>query len=96
MTKKLYLVKAVSSFIHSYAIRAESREAAEEAVNLDSVEEFAQRHFGHNTVSSREVTEAEYLRVFDDESPYLKSWSTDKKMACIEELPGLEESETEE
>ena len=96
MSKKLFLVTAVSSFIHSYAIRAESAAAAEEAVNLDSVEEFSQRHFGHNAVGVREITEAEYLRVFDEESPYLKSWPTDRKMSCIEELPDLEDQETEE
>lgn len=80
---KTYLVETVSIFRHRYAIRAESLEHAYDTVVMNEAEEFSQKHIDENIVSGRELSEEEYLEMFDQDNDYLKNNETESKMRYI-------------
>jgi hypothetical protein len=83
MTKKIILVEAVSMFRMRYVIEAESAEhACDEVVcNHDGrLREFSQKHLDEIITSTRELTQAEYLQLWDEDNDYLASWSDDQKL----------------
>mgnify|MGYP003334379133 FL=1 len=41
--------------------------------------EFSQEHVGTNIFSSREIDKDEFLKLFDKDNAYLKSWSDEEK-----------------
>jgi hypothetical protein len=47
------------------------------------LEDFAQNHISEDIFSYREVTEDEYLKIFDKECDYLKDWNSDRKKKFI-------------
>lgn len=80
---KTYLVETVSMFRHRYAIRAESLEHAYDTVVCNEAEEFSQKHIDENIVSGRELSEEEYLKMFDEDNEYLKDGVTESKLRYI-------------
>jgi hypothetical protein len=84
--EKLYLVETVSMFRHRYAVRARSLEHAKDTVVCEEANELSQEHIGENIVSGREITEEEYLGIFDQDNDYLRSWDRDKKMESITQV----------
>jgi hypothetical protein len=80
---KTYIVETVSMFRHRYAVRAQSLEHAYDTVVCNEAEEFSQQHIDENIVSGREISEEEYLELFDQDNDYLKSVDTDKKLKYI-------------
>jgi hypothetical protein len=47
------------------------------------LEEFAQHHVAEDVFSYREITEDEYLKIFDKENDYLKEWNVEQKKRFI-------------
>ncbi|MEN9389828.1 MAG: Synechococcus phage [Candidatus Parcubacteria bacterium] len=88
MEKELVLVECVSTFRMRYVIEvpAGKKEWALDTVTLNEAEEFSQEHLGEQIVSHRVIDEAEYLRVFDEDNGYLKSWDNDKKFRMVTRL----------
>jgi hypothetical protein len=88
MEKELVLVECVSTFRMRYVIEvpAGKKEWALDTVTLNEAEEFSQEHLGEQIVSHRVIDETEYLRVFDEDNGYLKSWDNDKKFRMITRL----------
>ena len=89
MTKKLILVEAVSMFRMRYVIEAECAEhAADEVVcNHDGhVKELSQAHLDEIITSTREISDDEYLRIFDEDNDYLKSWTDGEKFGLINKI----------
>ena len=80
---KTYLVETVSIFRHRYAIRARSLECAYDSVVMNEVEELSQKHIDENIVGGREITEKEYLEIFDQDNDYLQSWTDEQKLKQI-------------
>jgi hypothetical protein len=83
---KIVLVETVSSFRHVYAIEVadnSSIECALDDVVMESAEEMAQNHISEDIFSYRQITEEEYLKIFDEENDYLKECTTEKKLAFI-------------
>jgi hypothetical protein len=89
---KIVLVETVSTFRHLYAVEVADNDPIEYA--LDDVtmactnepgelEDFAQNHISEDIFSYREVTEDEYLKIFDKECDYLKDWNPDQKKKFI-------------
>jgi hypothetical protein len=89
---KIVLVETVSTFRHVYAIELNDNEPTEYA--LDDVtwiatggsiklEEFAQKHIAEDIFSHRQVTEEEYISIFDEMNDYLKEWSPEQKKKFI-------------
>lgn len=83
MTKKLILVETIATFRHVYAVESETKEEAENKVWANEIEEMGQDFLGEVVVSSREVNQKEYLRVFDELSDYLKDIDTQRKLEYI-------------
>jgi len=80
---KLFLVDAVSSFRNSYVIRCKSGEHAADTVVLEEAEEFSQEWLGESVARVQEISEEEYLKVFDQDNGYLVSWDSEKKKSLI-------------
>ena len=89
---KIVLVETVSTFRHMYAVEVKDENPIEYA--LDDVtwvatggsielEEFAQHHVAEDVFSYREITEDEYLKIFDKENDYLKEWTAEQKKKFI-------------
>jgi len=49
----------------------------------NGLEDFAQKHVAENIFSHREITEEEYIKIFDKENDYLKDWTAGKKKQYI-------------
>jgi len=81
---KLYLVETMSTFKMRYVIRATSQEnAINEVENAEEIKEFSQKHIDESIWDTRELSEKEYLELFDKDNDYLKSWKKDAKMMLI-------------
>jgi hypothetical protein len=89
---KIILVETVSTFRHMYAIELKDGDPIEYALDdivchatggKNGLQEFAQQHIAEDTFSHREISEEEYLNIFDRENDYLKEWSPEKKKQFI-------------
>jgi hypothetical protein len=80
---KLFLVDAVSSFRNSYVIRCKDETHAADTVTLQEADEVSQEWLGESISRISEITEEQYLKMFDKDNDYLKSWSDEKKMSLI-------------
>ena len=82
----IYIVETVSMFRIRYAVRARSAEHAADTVVMQEGNELSQHHLDevHNHV--REVSEAEYLKLFDADNDYLSSWDNAKKLGMIHNI----------
>ena len=80
---KLYLVDAVSSFRNSYIVRCKDDSHAADVVTMNEAEEFSQEWLGETVSRVREITEDDYLVLFDKDNEYLKNWDTEQKKRFI-------------
>ena len=97
---KLFLVDAVSSYRTSYVVRCENEEDAKDTVTMEEAKEFSQEWLGETISRVSEITEDDYLVLFDKENDYLKEWDIEKKKSLItsvnyivtsdEEKPGID------
>ena len=85
MEKELVLVECVSTFRMRYVIEvpAGKKEWAMDTVVMNEAEELSQEHLGEQIVSHRVISEDEYLRIFDEDNDYLKSWDDNQKFRMI-------------
>lgn len=83
MSEKIFVVDAISMFRMRYAVRCKSAEHAADTVVMNEAEEMSQLHLDEVISSVREVTEAEYLAMFDADNDYMQGWPTDKKLGMI-------------
>jgi hypothetical protein len=97
---KLFLVDAVSSYRTSYVVRCEDGDHAKDTVTMEEATEFSQEWLGEQISRVTEITEDDYLVLFDKENDYLKEWDIEKKKSLItqvnhivttdEEKPGMD------
>lgn len=85
--KKLYMVDAISIFRMRYVVEDHCAEWAQDTVCMGDLHEFSQLHLDEIQTSVREITEAEYLEMFDQDNAYLKDWDTEAKMRLINRRP---------
>jgi len=89
---KIVLIETVSTFRHMYAVEVPDDGEIEWA--LDTVTdhasggeigltEFSQNHVGEDIFSYREVSEEEYLKIFDRENNFFSHWDSEKKKEYI-------------
>jgi hypothetical protein len=88
--KKLVLVDCISQHRIRYVVEVNDiDDALDEVVanecNAD-FEEFSQEHLGQVIVSHREITEEEYLKIYDQDNDYLKSWTPEQKLNFINKI----------
>ncbi len=79
-----FLIEAISQYRMVYCIEADSKEAAVEYYEANpTMDEFGQDWLGEMTLSSREVSDDECIRVFDEINPYLKYIDPERKLSYI-------------
>lgn len=82
---KKYLVETVSFFRHRYVVEAKESEHADDEVvcNDGNLKEFSQKHIDECITSTRELSDDEYIRLFNEDNDYLKSWTDEQKFNFI-------------
>lgn len=81
-----YLVETVSMFRMRYVIEAkeETHACDEVTINNDgSLEEFSQKHLDEIITSSRELTDEEYISLFNQDNDYCTSWTDEQKFRRV-------------
>jgi hypothetical protein len=83
-----YLVETVSLFRIRYVVEAnESIDATDQvAMNLGELDEFSQKHLDEIITSTREITDEEYLKLFDEDNDYLMSWDEASKFKFVNKV----------
>jgi len=85
--KKLVMVECISTYRMRYAVECDEVEHAADEVTMDRVvQEFSQLHLGETIISTREINEAEYLRMFDVDNAYLRGWSDQGKLNMVHKI----------
>lgn len=91
--KKLFLVETVSIFRQRYVVEAFEEDHARDEVVMnvsgdysDDWQEFSQKHIDEVITSSREITEDEYLDIFDADNDYLCAWPDYQKFRFINRI----------
>jgi hypothetical protein len=89
---KLYLIETISMFRMRYVVEARSEEHAMDEVTMHAaggeceLKEFSQHHIDEVISSGRKLSEKEYMKLFDKDNDYLKSWSDEKKLEFINKI----------
>jgi hypothetical protein len=81
-----YLVETVSVFRMRYVVEAKTASDARDEVTMsvgDDFKEFSQLHLDEMISSTREIDQAEYLRIFDEDNVYLKDWTEEQKLQFV-------------
>lgn len=94
MTKKLVMVDCLHQFRMRYCVEVEDNidHALDEVVckefeGPDIFKEFSQKALEPTVIlSHREITEEEYLKMFDEDNDYLKKWSKEQKLNFINKI----------
>ena len=88
--KKLVLVEAISMHRMRYCVEVEDdidhALDSHAAGDLDDGNEMSQEHMGEIVTSHREITEEEYLKIFDEDNDYLKDWTPEQKRNRIHRI----------
>jgi len=98
---KLVMVDVLSSFRIRYVVRAKNTEdALDEVVMREMIDtdfrEFSQKHIQPTAIiDHREITEEEYLRIFDEDNDYLKEWTDEQKKKYINVIDYYEQKEND-
>ena len=91
MSKKLYLVETVSMFRMRYVIEAKEEEHALDEVTIHStggeeITEFSQKWIDEVVVSSQEISDKKYMKLFDEDNHYLSKWTDEEKREYINKI----------
>lgn len=81
-----YLVETISMHRIRYVIECDSVEHAKDVVTMNEAEEFSQMHIDEMITSAREIDDAEYLRVFNEDNDYLQGWDDDQKFKFVHKV----------
>lgn len=80
-----YLVEAVSMFRMRYVVDAKCADYAKDLVVMeeDDLKEFSQLHLDEVISDAREITDDEYLVLFDKDNPYAAVWPEERKFNFV-------------
>lgn len=82
-----YLVETISIHRIRYVIEAEEASHADDEVAMNDVEhEFSQKHIDELITSTREITDEEYLKLFDEDNDYLAGWDEASKFKFVNKI----------
>lgn len=83
--KEWVLVECVSMFRMRYMVEVPAGKDtwALDTVVMHEAKEFSQEHVDETIISHRVVTEAEALKICDQDNAYCSSWTDDKKMQAF-------------
>jgi hypothetical protein len=85
MVKKLVLVEAISQYRMTYVMEVEDDlQHALDALTLgEATEEMSQEWLGETIFSHQEITDEQYLKIFNERNGYLETWTDDQKRKFI-------------
>lgn len=87
MSKKLVMVEAISVYRMRYVIECDDADqAAATVANNELQDEFSQLHLGETITSTREISQEEYLKLFDEDNDYLRSWTDEEKFRLVHKI----------
>lgn len=80
-----YLVEAISMFRMRYVVDAKCADYAKDVVVMkeDDLKEFSQLHLDEVISDAREITDEEYLVLFNKDNDYLKDWPEERKFNFV-------------
>jgi len=80
-----YLVETISLFRMRYVVEANNASDAKDEVTMNegNLREFSQLHVDEMITSTREIDQAEYLRLFDEDNDYLQEWDESLKLSWV-------------
>lgn len=82
-----YLVETISMHRMRYVVDCSAAGHAMDIVAHDEVrDEFSQKHIGESILSAREIDDAEYLRLFDEDNDYLSGWDDEQKFKFVHKV----------
>lgn len=87
--EKIYVIETISSFRNTYYVKARDQVHAMDEVVCqlsdyqDTFIEGSQKHIDESIANVIEVTEEEFIKVFDQENDYLRGWSKEQKLQQI-------------
>lgn len=88
--KKLVLIEAISMHRMRYAVEVDDDIDhvldSHAAGKLYDGNEMSQEYMGEFTISHREITEDEYMKIFDEDNDYLKDWTPEQKKKFIHRI----------
>lgn len=85
MKKELVLVECISQFRMRYVVEVPEgkKDFALDTIALNEGKEMSQLYIGEQIFSHRVISEEEYLKIFDEDNDYLKSWDVEQKLGLI-------------
>ena len=85
------LVETVSMMRMRYVVEVPNNRAdyALDTVACDEATEMSQQHLGETIVSSREISDKEYFKMFDEDNQYMSSWSDEEKLRFVTVVRGV-------
>lgn len=93
MTKKLVMVDVLHHFRIRYCVEVEDNinHALDEVTlkehDYENFKEFSQKSLDPSIIlSHREITEEEYLKMFDEDNEYLNKWSKEQKLNFVNKI----------
>lgn len=87
MTKKLVLVETVSIHRMRYVIECDEISHAADTVTTNELQdEFSQQHLDEIITSSREISREEYLKLFNEDNDYLRTWTDEEKFKLVHRI----------
>lgn len=81
-----YLVETISVHRIRYVVECWNVNDAKDTVTMEEVDEFSQMHIDEMITSAREIDDAEYLRIFDEDNDYLREWSDEQKFKYVHKV----------
>jgi hypothetical protein len=83
-----YLVETISIFRIRHVVEANEASHANDEVLMRGVDfpEFSQKHIDELITSTREITDEEYLKLFDEDNDYLKDWEESSKFKFVSKI----------
>lgn len=80
-----YLVETVSIFRMRYVVDSKCADYAKDVVVMqgDDLKEFSQLHLDEVISDAREITDDEYLVLFNKDNDYLKDWPEERKFNFV-------------
>lgn len=83
-----YLVETISMHRLRYVVECETADGARDEVVMGdhNMPEFSQMHLDEIITSTREIDDAEYLRLFDEDNDYLREWTDEQKFKFVHKV----------
>lgn len=96
MSKKLVMIDCLSQHLVKYVIEVDEDVDVDTFYleNKDIIEEYSQKHICEEILQHRVISKKEYLKLFDIDNAYLKSWNEEQKLEFINRFGVENESDT--